>query len=232
MKIVAISDTHNLHHTLNVPECDVLLHAGDATGKGTPAECMSFLLWMSSLDQCKHKIFVPGNHDFMFQKDYNTYREHVPINVNVLIDKHITIDGIKIYGTPWQPFFYDWAFNGLEKRTGYEYNYKGGPGPCSPDKDHPLLKEKFAMIPDDTNIIVCHGPPRIGKIDLVDRDGEHVGSVELLNAIKRLPNFIAGFYGHIHSGYGKVVDGKATHYNVCICNEKYQPFNPITVVNI
>lgn len=229
MKIVAISDTHNLHDTLTIPECDILIHAGDATGDGTAKECIAFLLWMSSLDQCKHKIFVPGNHDFMFQKNY---KEHVPTNVNVLIDKSITIGGIKIYGTPWQPFFYDWAFNGLEKRPGYDYSYKGGPGPCSPDAEHPLLKDKFLMIPDDTNIIVCHGPPNIGNIDLVDRTKEHVGSVELTNAIKRLPNLIAGFYGHIHSGYGKVTAGNATHYNVSICDERYRPYNPITIINI
>ena len=227
--IAAISDTHNLHHTLNIPECDILIHAGDATGKGTYKECIDFLLWMSSQTQCKHKIFVPGNHDFLFQGEF---REHVPGTVNVLIDQAITVQGLKIYGTPWQPFFYDWAFNGLEKRLGYEYNYKGGPGPCSPDHLHPLLSSKFSLIPDDTNIIICHGPPRIGKLDLVSRTQEHVGSVELMKAIKRLPNFLAGFYGHIHSGYGKVVDGKATHYNVSICDKSYAPRNPITLITI
>lgn len=229
MKIVAISDTHNQHDQIIIPECDILIHAGDATYEGSYRECMSFLFWMQGQNQCKHKIFVPGNHDFYFQK--SDYIQNIPSGITVLIDKAITIEGIKIYGTPWSPFFYDWAFNGLELRN-QGYNYKGGPGPCSPDDKHPLLSEKFNMIPDDTNIVICHGPPRIGKLDLVERTQEYVGSTELLKNIRRLPNFIAGFYGHIHSGYGSIKDKTGTHYNVSVCTEKYKPTNPVTIIEI
>ena len=34
MKIVCISDTHNMHRRISVPSGDVLIHAGDATGQG------------------------------------------------------------------------------------------------------------------------------------------------------------------------------------------------------
>jgi len=227
--IAAISDTHNLHNTLTIPECDILIHAGDATGLGKYNECMEFLLWMSSLDQCKHKIFIPGNHDFFFQGEY---KEHVPGNVKVLIDESITVMGLKIHGTPWSPFFYDWAFNGLEPRGTQGYNYRGGPGACSPDKLHPLLKDVYSKIPLDTDIIVCHGPPRLGDLDYVTRNREHVGSYTMTDVIESLPDLKAGFYGHIHSGYGSVKHKNATHYNVSICDENYQPVNKVTLIEI
>jgi len=229
VKIAAISDTHNLHTKLSIPSCDILIHAGDATSLGKYEETIDFLLWLSSLDQCKHKVFVPGNHDFFFQ---GNYKEHVPGNVNVLIDRSVTLEGLKIHGTPWTPFFYDWAFNGLEKKIGLGYNYRGGPGECTPDHQHPLLKVVYSYIADDTDVIVCHGPPRIGKIDYVTRNGEHVGSYEMKDRIDQLPNLKIGIYGHIHSGHGNVKYKGATHYNVSICDDSYAPSNPVTIIDL
>ena len=62
IRIVLISDTHNLHRTLHMPEGDILVHAGDFTNNGTQKEIKDFDTWLAGLDY-QHKILVPGNHD-------------------------------------------------------------------------------------------------------------------------------------------------------------------------
>jgi hypothetical protein len=62
LRVVAVSDTHNDHARLRVPEGDVFVHAGDATDFGTAQELIDFYTWMASLDH-PIKLFIPGNHD-------------------------------------------------------------------------------------------------------------------------------------------------------------------------
>ena len=62
VRIVLISDTHNKHEKLEMPEGDVLIHAGDFTNNGTEQEIREFDMWLASLN-FQHKILVPGNHD-------------------------------------------------------------------------------------------------------------------------------------------------------------------------
>jgi 3',5'-cyclic AMP phosphodiesterase CpdA len=66
MRITFISDTHNKHKQVKLPECDIAIFAGDATSVGHKHEVESFLKWYSKQDQCKHKIFIAGNHDRSF----------------------------------------------------------------------------------------------------------------------------------------------------------------------
>ena len=63
-RIVCISDTHCAE--IDVPDGDILLHAGDLTYMGKPDELRVVMDWLSSLPH-KHKIFIAGNHDFSFQ---------------------------------------------------------------------------------------------------------------------------------------------------------------------
>ena len=64
MRIVCLSDTHNLHDRIRVPEGDLLLHAGDATSRGTEKEVSVFADWLAGLPH-RHKVVVAGNHDFL-----------------------------------------------------------------------------------------------------------------------------------------------------------------------
>ena len=66
-RIVCISDTHNRHDNIKVPDGDILIHAGDATNGGTIEEIAAFGKWFASLSH-KHKIFVAGNHDWLFER--------------------------------------------------------------------------------------------------------------------------------------------------------------------
>ena len=106
MKIVAISDTHGLHEQINLPEGDVLVHAGDLGRSDTTlGKIHEFNSWLGSLP-FDNIIFVPGNHDRPFERDPLNARA-LMTNCHVLVDEEIVIDGVKFYGSPWQPRFWN-----------------------------------------------------------------------------------------------------------------------------
>jgi len=227
VKIVALSDTHTQAHRYTIPECDIFIHAGDATYRGTIAEVGAFGNWLKTVP-AKHKIVVPGNHDFLFQKHPYEARALLPTDCHLLIDSDVTIDGIKIYGTPWTPFFYDWAFNGLEARPVVEYQYEGGPGNfVVPDRDHPHLKDIYAKIPNDSNIVICHGPPW-GILDTNNGD-TRCGSRTLRERVSEIkPKYCIFGHIHQHGGTSKVID-ETTYFNVAGLDEDYDTLQPLTV---
>ncbi len=108
-RIVCISDTHNRQESFDVPEGDLLIHAGDLTGRGTEAEVEAAVEWLESLPH-RDKILIAGNHDFYFERENARARALVREAV-YLQDSEITVQGLRIWGSPWQPWFGDWAFN-------------------------------------------------------------------------------------------------------------------------
>lgn len=198
MKIYAISDTHNLHSYIKIPECDILIHAGDATGRGSMEEIMPFLNWLSK-QPAKYKILVPGNHDWGFEKQPDFYKhECSERGITLLNDEMVEIEGLKIWGSPIQPFFYDWAFNRW-------------PGP--------EIQKHWDMIPKGLDILITHGPP-YGFLDQ-NMLGQSCGCDQLLYKILEVrPK--AHIFGHIHDNNGlKSFDG-IKFYNVAICDERYK----------
>ncbi len=205
MKIVCISDTHNAPLSeLNLPAGDLLIHAGDATGHGTEGEVKDFDRELGLVkDKYTHGIiFTPGNHDFLFEKKAR-YMDATELltNAKCVIHNTIEIAGLKIFMSPYTPRFYDWAFN--------------------VDRG-PLLEKLWAKIPEDTDILVTHGPPnRVLDFVPYNNDG-HVGCEELLKVTRRLPLKLHVF-GHIHCAHGEVTQGGTTFINACIMDESYSP---------
>ena len=195
IKLSVISDSHNLHEQIKIPDCDILIHCGDATYHGYEWELKEFFEWFVK-QPAKHKIFIPGNHDESFERNPDMAFNCIPEggNVIVLIDQAIEIEGIKIYGTPWSTLFGGWAFM----------------------KQESDLKEIWAKIPDDTDILVVHGPPR-GVLDFCvpswfSPSGHCAGSSSLGDRIKQIqPKFV--FCGHIHESAGVDKIGKTTVVN-------------------
>ncbi len=208
MRIVCLSDTHNCNEEISVPDGDILIHSGDATLRGTETEIEDFLIWYSSLPH-KYKIFVAGNHDWLYEMN-NHFAKLLTANYNIkyLQDSSTIIEGLKMYGSPWQPRFYDWAFN-LDR--GFE------------------LAEKWKLIPDDTDILITHGPPH-GILDEVPRfyGVEKTGCEELLKRVKELArnNLKLHIFGHIHSGYGQVEKFGVNFINASNLDEQYLPKQP------
>lgn len=176
LKLVLISDTHNLHDRLKMPEGDILLFAGDMADSGTIAEVGAFNRFLGTLPY-KHKVIICGNHDFAFERQAAEARDMIT-NAVYLQDEAVTVEGIKIYGSPWQPWFHNWAFN---LQRGAE------------------LKEKWDMIPDDTDILITHGPP-MGILDKTFM-GKPVGDEELEKRIKVVRPKLH-LFGHIHEAFG------------------------------
>ena len=210
--VTLISDTHNKHKHVhnnslgNLPGGNILIHAGDISSMGYEHEITEFAKWYDGLNY-DHKIFIAGNHDWGFQNNVEKVKNILSNykTVNYIQDELLTIQDedkpeIKIWGSPWQPEFYNWAFN-LPK-NGDE------------------LKTKWDMIPEDIDILITHGPAW-GFLDDVDgRRGNHLGCELLAERIKTIKPKIH-VCGHIHTGYGHYFDGDTHYFNASLLNEQY-----------
>lgn len=230
VRFVCISDTHATIEKLPpefVPDGDVLLHAGDLTNVGKPEEVRRFNEYLGTLPH-KHKVVIAGNHDLTFDKSMDgqlgrwrvklekvkeflkesgvTEVKDLLTNCIYLEDSMVTLYGINIYGSPWQPWFGDWGFN---LTRGEE------------------ILEKWDLIPECTDILITHGPP-VGYGDMT-RDGNRAGCVDLLNTIQKRVKPLYHISGHIHEGYGVTTDGFTTYINASTCTLRYKPDNPPVV---
>ena len=200
LKIVAISDTHNRHSQLEVPDGDILIHAGDITSKGDLRDVRRFNNFLGDLPH-KHKIVIAGNHDFCFEREPQAAQKELT-NCIYLQDSEVVIEGIKFYGSPWQPWFFDWAFN---LQRGEE------------------IRRKWELIPSDTDVLITHGPP-LNHGDKVS-SGSAVGCEDLLNKIMEVkPRY--HIFGHIHEDYGISKNENTTFINASTCTLSYKPENP------
>jgi Icc-related predicted phosphoesterase len=204
LSCVAVSDFHM--RDVITPNADLLLVGGDMTFKGENHELNWFRDWLLRQPQ-KQKIWIAGNHElgleYMPERAASIAEETKSIYLN---DSMTEIGGLKIWGSPVTPWFYDWAFN---RRRGEE------------------IREHWKLIPEGLDILITHGPP-YGFGDKTHQ-GQNVGCEELLEVLLQTlvhpPRF--HIFGHIHSGYGRTVmkrdDGKAIEcINASICNEQYQ----------
>lgn len=201
MKFVHISDTHTMHDRIVVPEGDCLIVSGDFLGAGNYRELIDFNTWLGTLPH-KYKIVVAGNHDRIFEKDPAFAKKLLTNATHYLQDSEVTIEGIRIYGAPWQPEFCNWAFN-LPRG--------------------PALKAKWDLIPVGIDILITHGPPA-GILDYFPQFGgmNAVGCEELREAVLRvLPAY--HLFGHIHYAHGKLEYMGVTFLNSAICTEAYSP---------
>jgi Icc-related predicted phosphoesterase len=207
-RLCLISDTHNKLDAVDLPPADILIHSGDATNVGSVKEVASFNQQLGRVkDGYRHIIFVAGNHDFLFEKNPHTARSMMT-NCTYLRDGEVTIEGLRIYGSPWQPRFFDWAFN-LNRG--------------------PEIAKKWSLIPHDLDILITHGPP-LGILD-ISMAGEHVGCADLLARVEQAkPRY--HIFGHIHHSYGITKGEVTTFVNASTCNENYQAVNAPIVIDI
>lgn len=188
MRIVAVADTHLFHEELLVPPGDVFVHAGDLCQRGTLEELADVAEWIRSLPH-PIKIVVAGNHDWPFVRNAPAARHLLGPSINYLEDSGLELEGLKVWGSPWQPRFGSFAFN-LDR---------GAP-----------LAEKWALIPENIDILITHGPPQ-GIGDLVWR-GENVGCGELLKRVRAIEPRLH-IFGHIHEAGGAWVAGRTLFAN-------------------
>jgi len=193
MKITFISDTHGKHNqiTKDLPGGDLLIHAGDFMNSGYyEQEATDFFGWFDKVDNYDAKIFIAGNHDRLMENDPTRIQGLLTGYkwIDYIQDDNLTLyfdgpngdfpeDNIHIYGSPWQPEFHNWAFN-LPRNSD-------------------IMKEKWDAIPNNTDILITHGPP----LDEL-RPKIHV-------------------FGHIHGSAGYYFNGHTHFINASVLNERY-----------
>ena len=191
-----------------IEKCDILLMAGDMLPASHSAilsiemqsNCLNSDLryWMSS-QPCKEIILTPGNHDWIFQDAPDRVPE-MNANFHYLQDSGIELMGLKIWGSPWTLPYMGWAFNAPKE----------------------IIKDYWNIIPDDTDIILLHGPPY--KIfDKVEHDNftKHIGSKSLLKRIKEIkPKLVV--FAHNHNEYGILEKDGTTFVNCTLLDEDYK----------
>lgn len=193
---------------MSIPEGDILFHAGDFSKRGRPEEVRDFLDWYAALPH-PVKIFIAGNHDFMAERDPEAFRAMIPDNLIYLEDSGTTVEGLRIWGSPIQPWFFDWAFN---RERGAE------------------IRAHWDLIPPDTDILLTHGPP-YGILDQVLRTGHPVGCRDLGKKIKETAVKIHAF-GHIHEAYGTVIQEGVQYINASMLDVEYRLGNKAWIVEL
>ncbi len=185
VKIVAVADTHGFHNDLTIPDGDIFLHAGDISAYGRETDLGDFNAFLGRLPH-RTKLVIAGNHDFIIESDPQGSAK-ILSNCTYLQDAACVVDGIHFYGSPWQPWFHDWAFN-------------------LPRGDE--IRAKWELIPGDTQVLITHGPP-YGHGDRTDQ-GIRVGCQDLLEIVEHIRPLVH-VCGHIHEAYG-ITSNKHTQF--------------------
>lgn len=206
MRFWLISDTHNHHRKLQVPHgLDVVIHCGDESESGNAwlnePEARAFFEWYSALD-VPLKIFVPGNHSTAVEQ--GLIRPEQYPNLQFLIHEQIELEGLVVFGTPYTPKFFNWAYMRAREE----------------------LDAVWQSIPDNTDILISHGPPK-GFMDVTrdfdTRQPVHVGSKSLTRHVTQRIKPMVHAFGHIHDepgirNFGVICESEITFVNCSCCN--------------
>ena len=213
-KIVCISDTHSQLHKVKIPDGDILIHAGDLTSQGSVSDMVKAFQQLGRIrSRFKAVVVVCGNHDWLGETNPILVKQLGEDNNLIYLDHEArVVEGLRLFGSAYTPEFFSWAFNVPRGEA---------------------LKKKWDAIPDDTDILVTHGPP-YGILDFVEPNrfhpkGEHVGCEQLLLAVDRVQPR-AHIFGHIHCASAKVQHGSTIFVNASICDEQYKTSNPARIV--
>jgi Icc-related predicted phosphoesterase len=207
MKLICLSDTHTHHRRVEIPKGDILIFAGDICHKGKDlAVIQDFNTWLGELPH-PHKIVIAGNHDNLLEKEPHKIKDWLS-NAIYLEDSGIELNGLKFWGSPVTPWFLGTAFNVGRGRA---------------------IREYWNKIPFGTDVLITHGPPK-GILDRVFW-GIQAGCKDLYRAVEEVKPKVH-IFGHIHERRGFTQNENTKFYNVSIMNAKWQPENPVTVIEI
>jgi len=183
LRILHVSDTHSYHYLLKIPSgLDIIIHSGDCSNPRDPynnePEVRDFIDWYKELP-IKYKIYVAGNHDTSIEKKLVTKKDFEEAGIIYLENESVTIEGIKIFGSPHTPNFGNWAF--MKERTKLERFWR-------------------LAIDEDVDIVITHGPPKgiLDKSYYKNHNMESCGDKSLLNRILEVQPAYC-LFGHIHN---------------------------------
>lgn len=203
MVVRATSDWHGV--LPEVEPCDLLIIAGDVCPLSNHARTFQYS-WLNNefadhLNSlpAEQIVLIGGNHDFELE-DYKTGREIPVENLTYLRDSVYVWEGLKFYGIPWVPNLPRWAFHASADR----------------------LKQLYAAVPDDTDVLITHGPPfYCGDFTSPRFGSEHVGCKAVNVAINRVQPRLT-ICGHIHESHGLHYCGGSPMFNVALLDDNYR----------
>jgi Icc-related predicted phosphoesterase len=187
-KICIVSDTHQKHRELSIPQCDILLHCGDfCSFKQEDEKTLKDVdLWFSE-SPAKHVVCIGGNHDYLLQN-----KEFHFAHATFLEDSMAEIAGLSIYGSPWCPDLDGFAYYANEEK----------------------LIESWRKIPRGVDILITHTPP-YGLLDLPSSGAPHLGCAHLHAELMRVKPRVHVF-GHVHASHGIITNGTTRFVNAAI----------------
>lgn len=200
MRLVCVSDVH-FYPMPKLPRGDVLIVAGDLTSSGTFGQLAECGKWLRDQPfDCK--LVIAGNHDFLFEKDYNLARAAIQDGVGgtvYLQDQVFVLDDVVFYGAPWSVKYHFWAFGN------------------DPGKAESIAR--WDKIPPGVDVLITHGPPK-GILDLAP-NGYSLGDSDLTARVQALKPRLHVF-GHVHHSHGTAKVGDTLFVNAAICDEQYK----------
>jgi Icc-related predicted phosphoesterase len=206
MRACHISDCHDVYQDLNllVPQdIDILFITGDMTYRGKESEMEVFMSDLIKLKRrINHIVCVFGNHEVGCQGREQEYKiKFASIGVVLLNHESIEINGIKIFGSPYTPEFFDWAFMYDPKDAEAIWN----------------------LIPLDTQVLLTHGP----AYKILDKcPNGNVGCPTLREKVlSGLPVLKYHLFGHLHESYGTIETRGILFSNGSIMNGRYKFIN-------
>ena len=180
MRIVVLSDTHQFHEAINIPAGDLLVHCGDATNNGTVEEVIRFFQWFGKQSH-KHKIFIPGNHDKIFETDwYSTCQLAKSVcggNLHIESNNYLELERIKLFLYSYSLRYGDWSFMKQESE----------------------IAQDLSRVSEQVDVLITHSPP-YGILDQ-NNDSTHCGSFSIKDLVDRITPKIH-LFGHIHESSG------------------------------
>ena len=214
-RLVAVSDTHEKHHLLTIPRCDILVHTGDILFVGRKqSEALqlykyrNFNKWLGNTPST-HRIVVGGNHDGCLAALENKGEEYLKEVFNngtiVLHNRHITLEGLRIAGTPYS--------SGRSRNRAYQ---------GEEDRDRAISSLRDTKVDLFLSHSNCLVPEDLGIQPRLHVWGHH-HAYGGLSGVRLIPQALEGSSG-----------GSRSFLSVCatIMNPKYQPHHLPVVVDL
>lgn len=197
MKAICLSDSHNLHRKIIVPDGDFFIFAGDATDLGTYDELADFFKWVRDLPH-RHKVIIAGNHDAMLQDHAYKFTKFLDANTVYLDGDAEEVGGYNVFGSPR-----------VLRTAAQAFSRPVGTS----------NREHYRHIPADTQILITHQPPH----GILDKPGDkdiHLGCMDLRHKVNQLKSLKVSIFGHIHSSHGAFSQNDVNFYNVAYLTRK------------
>lgn len=211
VRIVAISDTHNLHgDPRDVPDGDVLIHCGDGLRRGGDEDAVRALgRWLASQPHAV-KVVTGGNHDATLERlPRARVAELLGSDVSFMVNEGFVFGGMRIFVSPYS-------------------NANSARSPNRAFQSDSVLDELRATLPvfarDGLDVFVSHGPPA----GILDKGAASDALATLVR--ETAPRY--HIFGHQHNCFGTSVQDGTCFVNASSTEGLFALCKPPLVIDV